>query len=747
MLAQWVPGELLVQFDPDAGPALATKLRDAIGAELLESIQTPVMKAQRSGVLERVALPEGWELEQALRYFGSAAGVRFAEPNWIYATAAISNDPRYTNGSLWGVYSNDLTVTVGPTGTTNTFGSQAEKVWNAGYTGSSSVVVGVIDEGIQVTHPDLAANIWVNPHDPVDGVDNDGNGYIDDTHGWDFVSNDRTVYDGTSDDHGTHVAGTIGAVGGNGVGVAGVNWNVTMVSLKFLGTNGGTTANAIKAVDYLTDLKTRHGMNIVTSSNSWGGGGFSQGLLDAITRGAQQQILFVAAAGNSNSNNNTGNYFPSNYNTTAGAGYDAVISVASITNTGAKSSFSSYGSTTVDLGAPGSAVVSTVPNNGYASYNGTSMATPHVSGAVALYRSVAGNRTAAETRAALLGNTTATTSLNGITVTGGRLDVARLVSSALSPTLAVQDQSMVEGNAGTSGMLVTVTLSQAAIEPVTVSYATSNGTAIAVSDYLASSGSLTFAPGTTSMTVTVPIVGDGLAESEETFRLNLSNPSQASIVDAQAILTIVDNDPLPVIVVSAAEYKETDKRDNSVVYQVSLSAAYPVPVEFIVRTAAGTATSNVDYREHRQVVSFAPGETSAEIKLRIAGDSLAEQNETFQLLFSNPQNATLSNPSRTVTIIDDDGPPLLMMLFARGGSDEEASVRLAGTAFTAAPPMLVPGLAIDPVQGSATTEFRIDGPVGPSPRMPGLRNPSDGGLSNFTAIDEAFARPKASLRS
>jgi len=317
---------------------------------------------------------------------------------------------------------------------TNQFGSQAGEAWAANKTGSKTVYVGVIDEGIQFTHPDLDANVWNNPFDLADGVDNDGNGYVDDLHGWDFDGNNNTIYDGGTrgslDDHGTHVAGTIGAEGGNGIGVAGVNWNVTYISGKFLGRRGGTTANAIKAVDYFTDLKTRHGLDIVATSNSWGGGGFSQALLDAINRGGNKDILFIAAAGNGGSdgvgdNNDTTANYPSNYECTNGGsrGWDCVIAVAAITSSGARSSFSNYGLKTVDLGAPGSGIYSTTAYNTYSSYSGTSMATPHVSGGAALYAATHTDRGAA-LKNALLASTVPTASLDGKTVTGGRLNVS-----------------------------------------------------------------------------------------------------------------------------------------------------------------------------------------------------------------------------------------------------------------------------------------------------------------------------------
>lgn len=425
---QFVPDEVLVKYRPGTTSRDKSNARGRASAVGAEVITTPLMKQLGTGDLELVRLPAGMSVANAMARLNGHFAVEYAEPNWIYTHDAVSNDTYYTNGTLWGMYG-DATTPANPNG------SQAGEAWAAGHNGCSSVYVGIIDEGYMYMHEDLTASAGTNPGETAgNGVDDDGNGYVDDVYGWDFDGNNKTVFDGAGDDHGTHVAGTIGGTGGNGKGVAGVCWSVKLLNAKFLGNRGGTTANAIKAVDYLTDLKTRHGINLVATNNSWGGGGFSQALKDAIDRSGAANILFIAAAGNGGNdgvgdNNDTTPHYPSTYAS------ENIIAVASITSSGAKSSFSNYGSTTVDLGAPGSGIVSTVPvasgrgktatiSSGYATYSGTSMATPHVTGAAALYASTHPGATAAQIKSAILGSAVPTTSLAGKCVTGGRLNVS-----------------------------------------------------------------------------------------------------------------------------------------------------------------------------------------------------------------------------------------------------------------------------------------------------------------------------------
>lgn len=420
--SSYVPNEVLFKLKKNANTEGLSLIYTKLDATFIELIHTEAMKeAGDPNGLILINVPG--DVFEAIEILKAMPEIEFAEPNYIYTHMATSNDTYYTNGSLWGMYGD-------ATSTTNQYGSQAGEAWAAGNTGSSEVIVAVIDEGIMNTHEDLVGNCWVNPYETIgDRKDNDGNGYVDDKWGWDFDGRNSTTFDGVADDHATHVAGTIGAIGGNSKGVAGVNWSIKMISCKFLGANGGTLSNAIKAVDYVTDLKTRHGLNIVATNNSWGGGGYSQGLKDAIDRANAKDILFIAAAGNSGTDNDATPSYPSNYSSSN------VIAVAALTSSGTLAYYSQYGANTVDIGAPGSGIISTIPvatkvknktviSSGYGNYDGTSMATPHVTGAAALYAASHSGSSAATIKSAILNAAISTSSLTGKCVTGGRLDAS-----------------------------------------------------------------------------------------------------------------------------------------------------------------------------------------------------------------------------------------------------------------------------------------------------------------------------------
>jgi len=686
VLAAWIEGEVLVQFAPGAAAADRAAARGAIGGQALEAIHTATMQAQGDGVLERVSLGRGLTVEKAVSVLAQRPGVVFAEPNWRLDVAAVSNDPYYASGSrLWGMYGDDQPVGVGPAGTTNQFGSQAEKAWNDGLTGSRSVVVGIVDTGVDIGHPDLQANIWVNPYEVAgDGIDNDGNGYADDTNGWDFFNNDRTVYDGSGDEHGTHVAGTIGGSGGNGVGVAGVNWAVTMIPAKFLGPSGGSTTGAIKAIDYLTDLKNRHGVGIVASNNSWGGGSYSSALHSAIIRAANAGILFVAAAGNGGAdgvgdNNDAVASYPSGYSTLQGtttqgpAAYDSVISVAALTSSGTRASYSNYGATTVDIAAPGSGIFSTLPGNTYGSYNGTSMATPHVAGTAALYASAFPQASAAAIRTAILSTARPTADVSGKVSTGGRLDTAAAVAFAPATDVSIVGGSVTEGNVGTKTLPFTVRLAAAATATVTVNYATVDGTAQAGSDYVAQSGSLAFAPGETEKTISVVVIGDGVVESNESFTVQLSGPSaNARLAVASATGTITNDDQaiVPALAISGVSAAESQ---GTFLFTVSLSTAVTSTVSVKFATANGTAKAGRtgDFLSTSGTLTFAPGQTTKTVAVTVNNDRLVEASETFTVRLSSAVGATIATGTATGTILDDDALAAAFASLA-GGEGESA---------------------------------------------------------------------------
>ena len=323
--------------------------------------------------VELVKLPRGLSVKEAIDFYQRSPEVLYAEPNYIVRTTNTPDDTRF--GEQWGLHN------IGQSGGTPNADIDAVAAWDI-TTGSSDVIVAVIDSGVDYNHLDLSANMFRNTADcNNNGIDDDGNGFVDDCFGIDTANNDSDPMD--DNNHGTHVAGIIGAVGSNGAGVVGINWRIKIIACKFVKANGsGTTADAIDCLDYVKTMKDR-GFNIIATSNSWGGGGFSQALLDAIDAQRQRGMLFITAAGNGNifgigQNNDTTPFYPCNYY------LSNVICVASTTRTDARSTFSNFGRRTVHVGAPGSEILSTIRGNSYASASGTSMATPHVSGVAAL---------------------------------------------------------------------------------------------------------------------------------------------------------------------------------------------------------------------------------------------------------------------------------------------------------------------------------------------------------------------------
>jgi subtilisin family serine protease len=423
---EFAEGEILVKPEDDAPGRRLGEVNRANNADVEERLP-------EAGITV-VDLPRDLPVQAAVNVYENAPGIEYAEPNFkLFPSATKPDDPKYDD--LYGLNN------TGQTGGTKDSDIDAPGAWDVG-TGSQRTVTAVIDTGTDVNHPDLRDNVWVNRDETAgNNKDDDNNGYVDDVNGWDFFNDDETVYDsGSVDEHGTHVSGTIAAQGDNGRGVTGVNWDGRIMPLKFIGPDGGFTSDAVKAINYAVD----NGSNI--SNNSWGGGRRSQALKDAITRAGNAGHLFVAAAGNDGRDTDATPHYPSSYD-------NNIISVAATDSSDRLARFSNFGSNTVDLGAPGVKILSTVPGNGYGYKSGTSMASPHVAGVAALLESRDPGSGAAELKRSILRNADRVSDLKGKTVTGDRLNAARALGGLNLTLRAGRRVLEFPGKAGFGGKL------------------------------------------------------------------------------------------------------------------------------------------------------------------------------------------------------------------------------------------------------------------------------------------------------
>jgi subtilisin family serine protease len=355
VLVRLAPGATLptLQRVDDAGPPI---------------VQVASVAPADSDPILRVPVPAGQAPEEFARSLSAEPGVALAEPIAIYASSKTPNDSRYKE--LWGLKAIDV-----------------ESAWSK-TVGDRAIAVAVIDDGVAMTHSDLAANIWVNAEESsANGRDDDGDGFVDDVHGWDFVDNDAQpgpASSGAERWHGSHVSGTIGAVGDNRAGVVGVNWKVSIMALRAIGPAGGRSDDLARAIDYAVD----HGARVINAS--WGGGGNSDVIERAVARAEKHGVLFVAAAGNEGAAKPG---FPANLDLAN------VLSVGALNPDGTLATFSNRGA---KLTAPGVGILSTTSPGQYARYDGTSMAAPHVSGAAALLWSARPGASLAQVKKALL---------------------------------------------------------------------------------------------------------------------------------------------------------------------------------------------------------------------------------------------------------------------------------------------------------------------------------------------------------
>ena len=400
--AQYVPGRALVQFRP--GVTMTAVRGAAVGADAAVLREITSRGASGNGRLLVVQSTTATTAE-LVKAFSADARVQFVEPDYILHAEATPDDTRFAE--LWGMQQ-----------------ISAPGAWDV-TTGASSVVIADIDTGVDYAHPDLAANMWHNTAEtPGNGIDDDGNGYADDIYGIDAANGDSDPMDDHG--HGTHTSGTVAAVGNNGVGVAGVAWQAQIMALKFLNSAGsGSTSNAIACINYAI-AQDAAGVDVAAINASWGGAPYSEGLRTAINAAAARGIAFVASAGNGGDDqlgddNDSTPQYPASYDCAN------IIAVAATDDSDALAYFSNYGATSVDLAAPGVSILSTT-GSGYESWKGTSMAAPHVTGAIALCAAEFPAETMSLRIARVLNGVDSVAGLSGKTTSGGRLNVQTTLS-------------------------------------------------------------------------------------------------------------------------------------------------------------------------------------------------------------------------------------------------------------------------------------------------------------------------------
>ena len=414
---QYAAGEVIVRYNYEKIKSTtlmneySTRINAKIGAVVIQDLSSKNLPG-----LQLVQIPKSMSVTDAIAEYEKNPDVLYAEPNYIYYLSSLTPNDPYFSSLQWSLQNTGQTID----GSVGNVGADidAPKTWDL-TTGSNTVVVAVIDSGVDYLHPDLSANMWNNSKEiPDNGIDDDNNGYIDDVRGWNFFSTNNDPMDGNTKDetyHGTHCAGIIGAVGNNSIGISGVNWNVKIMPLRISSAAGSSiTSDEILAINYAS----ANGANVI--SNSWGGTGYSQALKDAIDNSS---AVVVCAAGNEGQNNEEKHSYPSDYTS------ENIISVAATDNKDQLASWSNYGIKSVDLAAPGVDIYSTKKNSSYQYMSGTSMATPVVSGVAALVKAKNPLLTNLQIKSAIINNVDAKISLSKKVRTGGRVNAYKAVNS------------------------------------------------------------------------------------------------------------------------------------------------------------------------------------------------------------------------------------------------------------------------------------------------------------------------------
>ncbi|MGA9772479.1 MAG: S8 family peptidase [Blastocatellia bacterium] len=509
--AVYVDNQILVKLKADVDLAVDSREMAEFVARprgaSVEPLQAESLQAHSRGALYRVELDGSLSVEEAVELMSNDPRVEYAEPNYLLFPSTMPNDSLFTQ--QWSLMNTGVFGTGKPGADIS-----ATRAWDL-TTGSNDIVVAVIDTGVDLTHPDLSPNAWVNSREQANnGVDDDGNGYVDDQNGWNFVSNRPTTYESsTADWHGTHVSGAIGAAGNNGIGVTGIAWHVKIMSLKFIGATTGSTADAAKAINYVIDQKKR-GVNVRVINSSWGGTSSSASLKSAIAAAGNAGILFVCAAGNGGDDQSGDDladapYYPAVWS----AEISSIITVAAVDYTDTYAGFSNYGYNTVQVGAPGVNTFSTAPDGQYGYGAGTSMSTPHVSGVAALLFSREPGLSPSQARKRIVSTADPLPSLAGRVESSGRVNAYNALTNttqqaprepAVGSVHTDKKKAKVDGIGFVKGSsVIEVNGVQLSKVKYDISRTLADGSVIEMSVKLGKSGMLATFPKGTTVTVTV----------------------------------------------------------------------------------------------------------------------------------------------------------------------------------------------------------------------------------------------------
>ena len=699
--------------------------------------------------------------EAAVGTWASQVGAGLQQPNLVHRKLAeIPNEGAVnppTNpgfGSLWGLQNTGQVGALHSSPTTNVTGAgtpgsdiDVTSVWAGGVTGSRDIIIAVMDDGIDYTHTDLQANMWSRPANvPASRYG---------LHGWDSADDDADIRSANlTDAHGTHVAGTIGAVGDNGEGISGVMQEVQLYGAKVFGDGspGAASADIIDAINRVVELRATYGQNIVAINASLGGvGPENPAETSAIAAAGAAGILFVAAAGNGGrdgigDNNDVTPVFPAN------TPLPNVISVAASNRRDELTVFSNWGQG-VHIAAPGSGIWSTVPGDAYDQYQGTSMAAPHVAGVAGLIASAFLDQTGSlptvsELRTAILNGADVIDTVAGVsgltnattrgTVNGNRrLNALGALDYLLGAEVSVQAArpSGREGASDTSSVEFTIRLARpATIEPVEVTFATADDTAVAGEDYVATSGTVTFEPGQQVKTVSVLVMGDRTLEQDETFTFSLTGIENGRLgIQRVSPYTILNDEP-PLVSIKPAVVVEKNGQRVSADFEISTVGDPMAPVMVSYTTRDGTAVARRDYVPTQGTLVFLPGETTKRISVKVVGDRDVEDDEMFSLVVVGIRNGMLDEESIAVPgfIVDDDSRVVSVTAMSpsvRGGDDAVFRValeRIGG--FTAVFPSIPAGLELP--------EFVITATVGTVSQAASRSTPRALAGTDYTTVSQ-----------